>query len=89
MTAGGLIFTGTRDRKVRAFDTDTGKVLWEREVDAALEGMPAVYEIGGRQYIVFCASAQVGLTPATQVKINGAYVAFALPNGAKASSAGQ
>ncbi len=79
VTAGGLIFTGTRDKKVRAFDADTGKVLWEHELDAALEGMPAVYELGGRQYIVFCASAQVGLTPATQVKIRGAYVAFALP----------
>jgi quinoprotein glucose dehydrogenase len=79
VTAGGLIFTGTRDKKVRAFDADTGKVMWEHELDAALEGMPAVYELGGRQYIVFCASAQVGLTPATQVKIRGAYVAFALP----------
>ena len=79
VTAGGLIFTGTRDKKVRALDVETGKVLWEAEVDAALEGIPAVYEIGGRQFIVFCAAAQVGLTPATQVKIPGAYVAFALP----------
>ncbi len=79
ITAGGLIFTGTRDRKVRAFDVETGNVLWETEVDSALEGMPAVFEVGGRQYVVFCASAQVGLTPATQVKIHGAYVAFALP----------
>jgi quinoprotein glucose dehydrogenase len=80
VTAGGLIFTGTRDRKVRALDVESGRVLWEKEVDAALEGMPAVYEIGGREYVVFCASAQVGLTPATQTKIPGAYVAFALPN---------
>jgi len=29
--------------------------------------------------VVFCAAAQVGLTPATQTKIAGAYVAFALP----------
>ncbi len=79
ITAGGLIFTGTRDRKVRAFDADTGKVVWEKEVDMALEGIPAVYEVGGRQFIVFCASAQVGLIPATQVKIRGQYVAFALP----------
>jgi len=79
VTAGGLIFTGTRDKKVRAFDVDTGKMLWEREVDAALEGIPAVYQIGGRQFIVFCAAAQVGLTTATQETIRGAYVAFALP----------
>ena len=79
VTAGGLLFTGTRDKKVRAFDVDNGKMLWEAEVDAALEGIPAVYELDGRQYIVFCASAQVGLTAATAEKIHGAYVAFALP----------
>jgi quinoprotein glucose dehydrogenase len=79
VTAGGLILTGTRDRKVRALDVETGKVLWEHEVDAALEGIPAVYEVDGRQYVLFCASAQVGLTPSTQEAIKGAYVAFALP----------
>ena len=83
VTAGGLIFTGTRDKYVRAFDSSTGKVLWEHQLDAALEGMPAIYEVNGRQYIVFCASAQVGLTPATQEKIKGAYVAFALPTAKK------
>jgi quinoprotein glucose dehydrogenase len=86
VTAGGLIFTGTRDRKVRALDSATGKVLWEAEVDAALEGMPAVYEIDGREYVVFCASAQATTHthdlpghPAAQAPIPGAYVAFALP----------
>jgi quinoprotein glucose dehydrogenase len=79
VTAGGVLFAGTRDRTIRAFDVETGKVLWEREVDAALEGIPAVYEIGGREFIVFCASAQAGLTPATQGAISGAYIAFALP----------
>jgi quinoprotein glucose dehydrogenase len=78
VTAGGLLFTGTRDRRVRAFDIATGKQLWEREIPMALEGMPAVYQGNGREYIVFCASAQVGLTPATQVKIDGEYIAFAL-----------
>ncbi|MEZ5354783.1 MAG: pyrroloquinoline quinone-dependent dehydrogenase [Bryobacteraceae bacterium] len=80
VTAGGLIFTGTRDRKVRALDSSNGKLLWEAEVDAALEGIAAVYEVAGRQYVVFCASAQVGLTASTQEPIRGAYVAFALPD---------
>jgi quinoprotein glucose dehydrogenase len=88
-TAGGLLFTGTRDRKVRAFDVDSGKLLWEREVAAALEGMPAVYEIGGREYVVFCAAAQEGLTQVTQKPIAGAYVAFALPRPANSSAAGK
>lgn len=79
VTAGGLIFTGTRDKKVRAFDIETGAMLWEYELEAALEGIPAVYEVGGKQYIVFCASAQAGLTAATAETIRGAYVAFALP----------
>ena len=78
VTAGGLIFTGTRDRLVRALNSDTGEVLWEVELDAALEGIPAVYEVAGKQYIVFCAAAQVGLTAATQQPVPGAYVAFAL-----------
>jgi quinoprotein glucose dehydrogenase len=87
VTAGGLIFTGTRDRKVRAIDSDTGKVLWEAEVDAALEGMPAIYEVQGREYVVFCAAAQattythnVPGHPASAAPIPGAYVAFALPD---------
>jgi quinoprotein glucose dehydrogenase len=79
VTAGGLIFTGARDRWVRALDADNGKVLWEKQVDAAMEGIPAIYEVAGRQYVVFCAAAQVGLTNATQEPIAGAYVAFALP----------
>src|SRR5579884_3270775 len=79
VTAGGLIFTGTRDRKVRAIDADTGHVLWEHELDAAMEGIPAVYEVDGREFVVFCAAAQAGLTAATQQPIHGAYVAFALP----------
>jgi quinoprotein glucose dehydrogenase len=86
VTAGGLIFTGTRDRKVRAIDSATGKVLWEAEVDAALEGMPAVYEVDGRQYVVFCAAAQATTYThdvpghrAAHDPIPGGYIAFALP----------
>jgi glucose dehydrogenase len=86
VTAGGLIFAATRDREVRALDVDTGKVLWKTQLDAGLEGMPAVYEIKGREYIVFCAAAPA--TPHTtsipgdradRVPVPGAYVAFALP----------
>jgi quinoprotein glucose dehydrogenase len=85
VTAGGLIFTGTRDRKVRALDSATGTVLWEATVDAALEGMPAVYEQAGRQYVVFCAAARASTHvqatpghPAPADRSPGAYVAFAL-----------
>ena len=63
----------------RALDVDTGKVLWEHELDAALEGMPAVYEVDGREYVVFCAAAGSKPNPPAGEKIRGAYVAFALP----------
>ncbi len=86
VTAGGLVFTGTRDRKVRALDSETGKVLWEAEVGAAVEGMPAVYQIDGHEYVVFCAAAQATTHthnlpghPAVQTPIPGAYVVFTLP----------
>jgi quinoprotein glucose dehydrogenase len=88
VTAGGLIFSGTRDRKVRAMDSQTGKVLWEATLDAGLEGMPAVYEVNGREYVVFCAAAQATTYthdlpghPALRAPIPGAYVAFTLPRG--------
>ncbi len=56
VTAGGLIFIGTwSDRTVRAYDKDTGKVLWERKLESNPEGIPAVYEVGGRQYVAFTA----------------------------------
>lgn len=87
VTAGGLIFTGTRDRKVRALDAGSGQVLWEYELQTALEGMPAVYEVAGREYVVFCAAAQATTHthdlpghPASHGAIPGAYVAFALPD---------
>jgi hypothetical protein len=78
--------TGTHDRKVRALDSATGKVLWENEMRAGLEGMPAVYQIDGREYVVFCAAGQASTHthkvpghPALRAPIPGAYVAFALP----------
>ncbi len=45
VTAGGLIFTGTRDRYVRALDADTGKEIWRTELGAGIEGIPAIYEV--------------------------------------------
>jgi len=85
-TAGGLIFTGTRDKEVRALDIDTGKALWSFEAKAGLEGIPAVFEVNGKEYVVFCASA-ISTThthaipghPVDSSKVDGAYVAFALP----------
>jgi quinoprotein glucose dehydrogenase len=61
VTRGGLVFLpNSQDRTLRAFDARTGRVLWERELDANPEGIPAVYEVGGRQYVVFAAGASWG-----------------------------
>jgi quinoprotein glucose dehydrogenase len=86
VTAGGLIFTGTRDRDIRALDVETGKELWHAEVDAAVEGIPAIYEVDGKQYIVYCAAARATTHthaipghPAANTPVAGAYVAYSLP----------
>ena len=60
VTAGGLLFAGTRDREIRAFDVETGKQLWSAETNAGIEGIPAVYEVNGKQFIVYCAAAIQG-----------------------------
>ena len=53
VTAGGLVFAGTpSDRKFRAYDQDNGNVLWEYDLPGAQEGVPAVYQVDGRQFIV-------------------------------------
>src|SRR5579862_7928365 len=59
VTAGGLIFIGTgSDRRVHAYDKDTGKLLWETELEANPVGIPAVYEVGGREFIALWTSAE-------------------------------
>jgi glucose dehydrogenase len=60
VTAGGLVFTGTRDRQIRAYDVETGKVLWSMEMPAGIEGIPAVYQVNGKQYLVYCVAATAG-----------------------------
>lgn len=83
-TAGGIVFVGTSsDRKFRARDAATGEVLWEFSLPAASEGVPAIYEIGGRQYVVIAVGGdglfapKLGQTPPGQSQ----YMAFALPEG--------
>jgi quinoprotein glucose dehydrogenase len=88
VTAGGLIFVGSfGDRTVHAYDKDDGKILWEHELEANPEGLAAVYEVGGREYVAFCASGtaqpdtaptqNISFTPG-KVAAQGYYV-FALP----------
>jgi quinoprotein glucose dehydrogenase len=97
VTAGGLIFVGTRsDRKIRAYDKDTGSVLWEKELPARVDGVPAVFEIGGREYLAVCgrdvegSSPEAGsiTSPPGKPPVQGYYL-FALPDRNEMSSTGE
>jgi quinoprotein glucose dehydrogenase len=79
---------------VYAYDADSGKVLWEKQLEAAPDGIPAVYEVGGREYFVVCtrggrANDNLPANPAQIVQANAkteaqGYYVFALPvNGRK------
>lgn len=51
-TAGGLVFMGgTSDRMFRAFDAETGDVLWEFRTNSGVTGVPTTFEVDGVQYV--------------------------------------
>ena len=82
VTGGGLLFVATSsDRAFRARDADTGAVLWEYGLPAASEGVPAVYAVGGREYIALPVGGSglfsQGLRQAEPGP--GQYMVFALP----------
>lgn len=88
-TKTGLLFIGTSsDRKFRARDAATGKVIWEYSLPAATEGVPAVYEAGGREFIVIPVGGNGLFTNGFGMPKPGPnqYMAFALPAGAKVES---
>jgi quinoprotein glucose dehydrogenase len=65
VTAGGLLFIGATnfDKKFRAFDKLTGKLLWETTLPAAGNATPAMYRLNGRDYVVIvCGGAIVAFT---------------------------
>ena len=78
VTAGGLVFIAATnfDRKFRAFDKSTGQLLWETTLPFAGNATPAVYEVGGRQYVVVHANGGKSGKWGPQ---GGLYIAFALP----------
>ena len=55
-TAGGLTFiAATADRTFRAFETRTGRELWQTTMAASGKATPMTYRAGGRQYVVVAA----------------------------------
>jgi len=62
VTGGGLIFIGAAaDNRIRAFDIETGIVLWEAILPAAAHSTPMTYVAEGKQYIVISAGGHAKL----------------------------
>jgi glucose dehydrogenase len=58
VTAGGVLFiAGTIDKRFRAFESRTGKLLWETKLDAPGHTNPMTYMASnGKQYVVIVSS---------------------------------
>jgi quinoprotein glucose dehydrogenase len=56
VTKGGVVFHAGNDGKVRAYDEDTGRVLWTGTYSGTTSGVPMSYESKGRQYFVMIAN---------------------------------
>jgi quinoprotein glucose dehydrogenase len=75
VTAGGLLFVGgSKDEMFHAYDSSTGKVLWQTRLPAGGYATPCTYAIGGRQYVVIAA----GGGGKQRTKSGDSFVAFKL-----------
>jgi len=85
--ASGLVVFVDNQSKMYVLDQNTGKVVFSRNVPNAAEGVPAVYEANGREYILFALTAGPAFSPGSRMPPGGvippagekSYVAFALP----------
>jgi quinoprotein glucose dehydrogenase len=74
VTASGLIFIGaSADETFRAFDKDTGRILWQAKLPFSANATPSTYMVNGKQYVVISAGGGKSGRPA-----GGSIVAFAL-----------
>jgi alcohol dehydrogenase (cytochrome c) len=74
-TAGGLAFTGEGNGWFKAFDSDSGKLLWRFQAGAGVNAPPISYELDGTQYVVVA----VGGNSLFRFKTGQSVMAFALP----------
>jgi quinoprotein glucose dehydrogenase len=77
VTSGGLLFIGAsiHDRKFRAFDKLTGKLLWEAALPHSADATPITYQVDGRQFVTIYASGGKERGGSQ----GGVYLAYALP----------
>jgi quinoprotein glucose dehydrogenase len=72
VTAGGLVFiASTRDKKFRAFDKATGKLLWQTDLPGVGNATPCTYMSEGKQFVALSVSGNTE-------NPSGYIVAFAL-----------
>src|SRR5690606_9812140 len=79
VTESGLTFIGaTTDSYIRAFNTETGEMLWQDRLPAGGHATPMTYQLSnGKQYVVIAASGNSYMGS----KLGDAIVAYALPGG--------
>jgi quinoprotein glucose dehydrogenase len=76
-TEGGLVFiAGAVDSRIRAFNVDNGKEVWNALLPASGNATPMTYEINGKQYLVIAAG---GSKVIREAPLGDSVVAFALP----------
>ena len=73
-TAGGLAFTGEANGLFKAYDSDTGAVLWKFQAGAGVNAPPSSYSVDGKQYIVVAAGGNTQI----DYKRGNTLIAFAL-----------
>ena len=84
-TGGGLVFGGDVNGRFRAFDQQTGEVLWEINLGSAVTGFPITYAVDGRQFVAVStgsggtSSHFTGLTPELRPSAGNNLFVFALP----------
>ncbi len=52
VTAGDLVFWGDQNRRLRAFDADNGRILWEAVVGGMVMTSTISYAVNGKQYVM-------------------------------------
>ncbi len=60
-TAGGLVFTGEGNGHFKAYDAETGAILWKFQAGAGVNAPPSSYTVDGKQYIVVAAGGNTQL----------------------------
>jgi len=81
-TSAGIVFLAGGDGSVRAYDEDTGQVLWTGRLPGTASGIPVSYEAKGRQYFVIASlpgGFRMGAGPPASADAPRGYIAFALP----------